>query len=187
MGHGGNVIEELVTDHREVEELFGKIEALPPGDRKRKLHTDQVTMELVRHSVAEEAYLYPAIRRYLTGGDTMADREIDDHSRAERLMKDLEGREPDDAEFDRLIGMLMSEVRMHIADEEQNLFPMLSVACPAEALDDLGDKVRQAKKTAPTRPHPFAPDRPPANKLLSPGVGLVDRLRDALTGRGKPG
>ncbi|NEB93229.1 hemerythrin domain-containing protein, partial [Streptomyces bauhiniae] len=26
MGHGGNVIDELTTDHREVEELFGKIE-----------------------------------------------------------------------------------------------------------------------------------------------------------------
>jgi hypothetical protein len=42
-----------------------------------------------------------------------------------------------------------------------------------------------AKKMAPTRPHPAAPDTPPANKLLAPGAGLVDRLRDALTGRGK--
>ncbi|MGW2713406.1 hemerythrin domain-containing protein, partial [Streptomyces sp. NPDC001356] len=31
MGHGGNVIQELTTDHREVEEIFGRIEALPPG------------------------------------------------------------------------------------------------------------------------------------------------------------
>jgi hypothetical protein len=45
--------------------------------------------------------------------------------------------------------------------------------------------VRRAKKMAPTRPHPSAPDTPPANKLLAPGTGLVDRLRDALSGRGK--
>lgn len=57
MGHGGNVIDELMTDHREVEELFGKIEALPAGYKDRKVYADQVTMELVRHSVAEEAYL----------------------------------------------------------------------------------------------------------------------------------
>ncbi|WP_055490904.1 hemerythrin domain-containing protein [Streptomyces sp. TP-A0356] len=185
MGHGGNVINELVTDHREVEELFGRIEALPPGDKDRKVYAEQVTMELVRHSVAEEAYLYPAVREYLPDGDAIADREIEDHSRAERTMKDLEGREADDPEFDRLIGMLMTEIRSHVADEEENLFPRLLQVAPAGALDDLGEKVRRAKRTAPTRPHPSAPDTPPANKLLAPGAGLVDRIRDALSGRGE--
>ncbi|MFI6932020.1 hemerythrin domain-containing protein [Streptomyces sp. NPDC050287] len=185
MGHGGNVIDELMTDHREVEELFGKIEALPSGDKNRKVYADQVTMELVRHSVAEEAYLYPAVREHLVNGNTMADREIEDHSKAEQTMKDLESCQADDPEFDRLIGTLMTEIREHVADEEENLFPQLRAACPAEALDDLGDKVRMAKKVAPTRPHPSAPDTPPANKLLAPGAGLVDRVRDALTGRGK--
>ncbi|WP_171107913.1 MULTISPECIES: hemerythrin domain-containing protein [Streptomyces] len=185
MGHGGNVIDELVTDHREVEELFGRIEALPPGEKDRKLHADQVTMELVRHSVAEEAYLYPAVREHVPNGDALADKEIDDHSKAEQIMKDLESCDADDPEFDRLIGMLMSEIRAHVADEEENLFPKLRAACSPQALDELGDKIRQAKMMAPTRPHPSAPDKPPLNKLLAPGAGLVDRVRDALTGRGK--
>jgi hemerythrin superfamily protein len=185
MGHGGNVIDELVTDHREVEEFFGRIEALPSGAKDRRLYADQATMELVRHSVAEEMYLYPAVREHVPGGDALADKELQDHAQAEQLMKDLEGCPPDDPEFDRLVGMLMSEIRAHVADEEQNLFPRLRAACPPEALDELGDKVRRAKKTAPTRPHPAAPDKPPANKMLNPGAGLVDRLRDALTGRGK--
>ncbi|MGW0500808.1 hemerythrin domain-containing protein [Streptomyces sp. NPDC003007] len=185
MGHGGNVIDELLTDHSEVEELFGRIEALQPGDKDRKLYADQATIELVRHSVAEEMHLYPAVRDYLPNGDAIADKEIDDHSKAEQIMKDLEGCEADDPEFDRLVSMLMNEIRSHVADEEENLFPQLRQAAPAEALDELGDKIRQAKKMAPTRPHPSAPDQPPANKLLAPGAGLVDRMRDALTGRGK--
>lgn len=185
MGHGGNVIDELVTDHREVEEIFGKIEALPPGDKNRKVYVDQATMELVRHSVAEEAYLYPAVREHVAGGDALADKEIEDHSQAEQIMKDLESCQADDPQFDTLTGRLMSEIRAHVRDEEENLFPRLRASCPPEALDRLGDKVRQAKKTAPTRPHPSAPDKPPANKLLAPGAGLVDRLRDALSGRGK--
>jgi hemerythrin superfamily protein len=186
MGHGGNVIDELVTDHREVEELFGRIEALPPGHKDRKMYADQATMELVRHSVAEEEYLYPAVREHLPNGNAVADKEIDDHSRAEQLMKDLESCEAEDREFDRLIGMLMNEIRSHVADEEENLFPRLRETCSPETLNELGDKVRQAKKMAPTRPHPSAPDKPPMNKLLAPGAGMVDRLRDALTGRGKP-
>ncbi|NKQ23634.1 hemerythrin domain-containing protein [Streptomyces galbus] len=185
MGHGGNVIDELMTDHREVEELFGKIEALPSGHKDRKVYADQAVMELVRHSVAEEMYLYPAVREHVAGGDALADKELEDHAEAEQLMKDLEGCEADDPDFDRLMTKLMAEIRSHVADEEGNLFVRLRASCPPEALDKLGDKVRQAKKVAPTRPHPAARDHPPANKMLAPGAGLVDRLRDALSGRGK--
>ncbi|MFJ6793217.1 hemerythrin domain-containing protein [Streptomyces sp. NPDC091268] len=185
MGHGGDVIAELTTDHREVEEIFGKIEALPSGNARRKELAEQAIMELIRHSVAEESYLYPAVREHLADGDSLADKELEDHAAAERIMKDLEGCEADDARFDALMTQLMAEIREHVADEENNLFPRLRDACSAEALGELGDKVRTAKKTAPTRPHPSAPDTPPANKLLAPGVGLVDRLRDMMTGRGK--
>ncbi|CBG74863.1 hemerythrin domain-containing protein [Streptomyces sp. LBUM 1478] len=185
MAHGGDVVEELKTDHREVEELFGKIEELPSGDSRRKEYADLVTIELVRHSVAEEAYLYPAVRRHVRNGDAVADRELADHTAAERTMKDLERCAADDPEFDRLIARLAAEIRHHVRDEESNLFPQLVKSCSAEVLNDLGDKVRRAKKLAPTRPHPSAPTKPPANKILAPGLGLVDRMRDALTGRGK--
>ncbi|MFF2432128.1 hemerythrin domain-containing protein [Streptomyces mirabilis] len=185
MGHGGDVIAELTTDHEEVELLFTRLEELPPGDPRRKLYADQATIELVRHAVAEEAYLYPAVRTHVPSGDALADRELEDHASAERTMKDLERCEANDPEFDRLISRLMTEIRTHVADEEGNLFPRLRESCSAEILNELGNKVRQAKKTAPTRPHPSAPDKPPANKLLAPGIGTVDRMRDALSGRGK--
>ncbi|MGW7328568.1 hemerythrin domain-containing protein [Streptomyces sp. NPDC054840] len=185
MGHGGDVIAELMTDHEEVEELFANIEEMPSGDARRKMYADQVTMELVRHSVAEEAYLYPAVREHVPNGDSMADKELEDHATAERIMKELEGCDADHPRFDELVTKLMTEIRSHVDDEENNLFPRLREACSPEMLEKLGDKVRQAKKTAPTRPHPSAPDKPPANKLLAPGVGLVDRLRDAMSGRGK--
>ncbi|MGW0534894.1 hemerythrin domain-containing protein [Streptomyces sp. NPDC003032] len=185
MGHGGDVIAELTTDHREVEELFGKIEALPPGDKQRKVYAEQAVIELVRHSVAEEEYLYPAVRELVPGGDATADKELKDHAEAEQTMKGLESVEADDPEFDRLMGELMTEIRSHIRDEESNLFPRLREAATGDTLSELGDKVRRAKKTAPTRPHPSAPDTPPGNKLLAPGAGMVDRVRDALSGRGK--
>jgi hemerythrin superfamily protein len=187
MGHGGDVIQELTTDHREVEEIFAQIEALPTGEKRRKDLADQATIELVRHSVAEEMHLYPAVRRCLPDGDAIADREIQDHSQAERTMKELEGCQADDPRFDELMGRLMREIREHVTDEEQNLFPLLRQAASPDDLEQLGEKVRTAKKTAPTRPHPTAPDTPPANKLLAPGAGMVDRIRDALSGRGKTG
>ena len=38
----------------------------------------------------------------------------------------------------------------------------------------------EAPKAAPTRPHPAAPNNTLFHKLNGPGVGLVDRARDAL-------
>ncbi|AWT47071.1 MULTISPECIES: hemerythrin domain-containing protein [Streptomyces] len=187
MGHGGNVIEELTADHREVEELFAQIEALPGADERRRELADRLTMELVRHSVAEEQYLYPTVRRYVDGGDDLADQEITEHGEVERMLKELEDCRPGDGRFDTLILRLKNAVAGHVSDEENRVFPMLADVCSADALRELGDKVRAAKQHAPTRPHPSAPDTPPANKLLAPGAGLVDRLRDMLTGRGKQG
>lgn len=181
MGHGGNVINELMTDHREVEELFARIQALPVGDERRRKVADEFTIELVRHSVAEEQHLYPAVREHVPGGDALADKEIADHETVEKLLKDLEGVDCGDARFGVLVDRLVSEVTAHIQDEERNLFPALAEVCPPEQLDELGDRIRRAKKLAPTRPHPNAPD----NKLLAAGTGLVDRARDLVTGRGK--
>jgi len=67
--------------------------------------------------------------------------------------------------------------------DNDDLLPKLREACRPDQLSELSDKFRRSKKMAPTRPHPSAPDHPPANKILDAGAGLVDRLRDALTGR----
>ncbi|MFJ9762060.1 hemerythrin domain-containing protein [Streptomyces sp. NPDC101149] len=185
MGHGGNVIQELTTDHREVEEIFDRIQSMTGQGQELRDLVDEVTIELVRHSVAEEQYLYPAVRKYVEGGEQIADKEIRDHSRIENILKQLEKMHADSSEMSPLLQQLMEEVTEHVTDEENNLFPMLRQACSSEMLGDLGEKVRRAKAMAPTRPHPAAPDTPPANKLLAPGAGLVDRARDFVTGRGK--
>ncbi|GAA4883413.1 hemerythrin domain-containing protein [Kitasatospora terrestris] len=185
MGHGGNVIEELTADHREVEDMFGRIQAMAGAGQALRDLVDEVTIELVRHSVAEEQYLYPAVREYVAGGDRLADKEIEDHARVEELLKELEKTRTDDPGMDMMLQQLMDEVTAHVQDEEANLFPMLRQACTAEQLDDLGDRIRRAKAMAPTRPHPAAPSSPTASKILAPGAGLVDRARDFVTGRGR--
>jgi hemerythrin superfamily protein len=179
-------IDILVTDHREVEQLFTEFESLPPAahERRRQL-ADQVVMELVRHAVAEEQYVYPAIREHLPNGDETAEHEISEHSEAEVTMKRIEKYKDDDPKLDTEMRELMKVIRHHVAEEEGDIFPELAAAMDRSELEELGRKVEAAKKVAPTRPHPTAPDRPPFNKILGPGTGLVDRVRDALTGRGK--
>lgn len=185
MGHGGNVIDELRADHREVEGMFARIPSVTGTGQGLRDLVDEFTIELVRHSVAEEQYLYPAVREHVEGGGPMADKEIEDHGRIETMLKRIEKMSPDDPQMTPLLRQLVDEVTNHIQDEESTLFPMLEGACTPQQLDELGDKVRRAKAMAPTRPHPAAPSSPTAGKLLAPGAGLVDRARDFVTGRGK--
>ncbi len=173
----------IKQDHREVEEVFLQLEKGEGTPEHRRNLADHVIAELVRHSVAEEMHMYPAAREHLPDGDEIADHEIEEHSEAEEVMKELDGLDPRDPRFDELLSTLMADVRHHIEDEEGDLLPKLQQACSADQLRDLGEKVRNAKMVAPTRPHPLAPDKPPANKILAPGTGLVDRMRDALSGR----
>ncbi|WP_405140714.1 hemerythrin domain-containing protein [Sphaerisporangium sp. NBC_01403] len=185
MEHDGDVITVLTTDHREVEQMFAELEMSRGDDERRRRLTEKVIIELVRHSVAEEAYLYPATRRLIPGGDELADREIAEHAEAERLMKELERTDPGDPAFDHLLDRFMATVREHVREEESRLFPELVKYAGAEELHAIGKKIRAIKKIAPTRPHPAVPDNPLAGKLLAPGTGLVDRIRDLVTGRGK--
>jgi hemerythrin superfamily protein len=183
MDTSDNLITVITQDHREVEAVFQELESGQGTAQHRRDLADHVIAELVRHSVAEEEYMYPAARTALQGGDELADHELEEHAEAEELMKELDGLDPTDPRFDELLGTLMSEIRHHIEEEESDLLPKLQEACSEEQLRDLGEKVVRAKAMAPTHPHPSAPDKPPANKLLAPGAALVDRMRDALTGR----
>ena len=179
-----DVIEVLTHDHREVESMFDKLTAVTdPGERRQI--ADQITIELVRHSVAEEQHLYPAVREHVPGGDAIADRELADHAEVEKLLKGLEKTEPESEDFSALTGQLIRTVSAHVQDEEHAVFPALAGHASPADLRRLGEQVQAAKDTAPTRPHPAAPDRPPLNKLLAPGAGMVDRVRDHLSGRGQ--
>lgn len=177
-----DLVDAIVTDHREAQAVFAEIEGSSDPGLRREL-VEHLIAELIRHAVAEEQYLYPTARKVLPDGDRIADHEIAEHTEAEKVMKAIENTDPADPRFDELVRQLIEDIRHHLQDEEDDLLPKLRAACDAEELRELGRKFEQSKKLAPTRPHPSAPSRPPANKILGPGIGLVDRLRDALSGR----
>jgi hemerythrin-like domain-containing protein len=179
-----DVIELLEKDHREVEQMFAEFERATDAQERRTI-ADKIIIELVRHSEAEEQAVYPAMAKSIEGGKEMVEHEIDEHSRAERMMKDLDGLDPSDPTFGVLMQELMTAIRHHVQEEEGEAFPKFRQSVSKEELDKLGSVVAALKKVVPTHPHPMAPDHPPFNALLAPGAALVDRVRDMLTGRGR--
>lgn len=181
-----DAIEILTHDHREVEQMFAEFETATANDRKQTL-VEQMVIELVRHSIVEEEYLYPAAKETLPNGAELVEREIREHQQAEKTMNELEHMSPDNVEYTSKVHTLMQEIRQHVAEEEGELFPMLRQRMSQDELVALGQKLESGKKLAPTRPHPSAPNHPPFNKMAAPGAALVDRVRDWISGRGKEG
>lgn len=178
-----DIIEVLTHDHREVDAMFVRLHSTADKAARKDL-ADEIAIELVRHSVAEEQWLYPTVRDRIEGGAQLADRELAEHAVVENLLKDIGKHDPDQTRFDDQMTALMANVRQHVVEEESELFPQLRAVCTDDELRDLGAKIEKTKRHAPTRPHPRSPSQPPANKILGPGVALLDRLRDKLTGRG---
>jgi hemerythrin superfamily protein len=183
MSEGTDMVSVLVKDHEEIKGFFREVEAATDAKGRRDA-ADKLTAEVARHSVAEEMYLYPAARDALPNGDEMVDEEIKEHAEAEDLLKRWEGMGGDDAEFMSTFQQIKQGLLHHIDEEEEpKLFPQMQAALTAEQQQDLGDKITRAKKLAPTRPHPSAPDEPPMDKVLGVPMGIVDRIRDKMSGR----
>jgi hemerythrin superfamily protein len=176
-----DVVDILTTDHHEVLDLLGQIPGADPTQRRDM--TETVIAELMRHSVAEEMYVYPAMKEHLPDGESRVQHDVEEHQQLVEVMKQLEDLDSADPRFLETLGRLETVLRDHVTDEESGQFPRLRAELPREQLVEIGAKVETAKKAAPTRPHPAAPHSEVFHKLVGPGVGMVDRLRDKLTGR----
>ncbi len=183
MSREPDVLDLLMREHREVEDLLGQLSMQDGQQQDPREVADIVIASLIRHSVAEEMYVYPVIREYLQDGGEAVEHDTAEHQELEELLKELEGLEPSNGKFAEVVARLQEVLADHISDEEDEQFPRLRETVPTEKLIDLRSKVEMAERIAPTRPHPGAPHSELFHKMVGPGVGMVDRLRDALSGR----
>jgi hemerythrin superfamily protein len=177
-----DVVDELTSDHREALALLDRLANSTDADQRRDL-ADTVIAEVVRHAVAEEMYVYPAMREHVPDGEQAVGHDIEEHKQLEETMKQLEAVDPGEPRFDSLVREMTEQLRHHAYDEETEQFPRLRELISRDELVRLREKVDTAKKLAPTRPHPSAPNSELFHKLAGPGVGMVDRLRDRLAHR----
>jgi len=185
-----DVIEVLEHDHREVEQMFAELESLRGASseqdkERRKAVTEQVTIELVRHSVAEEVLVYPMVESKVSSEEAEHARE--EHAEAEETLQRLEKLDADDPAFDDELATLMREIRHHIEDEEGEMFAHMRKVIDQDELRKLGARVEAFKKVAPTRPHPNVPNEPLPRIAAGPAASMFDRMRDLATGRGTGG
>jgi hemerythrin superfamily protein len=151
----------------------------------RKKMAEQLVIEESRHEAVEEMYFWPAVREKLPKGEELAGHAARQEQEGKRILDKLDKHQAGDPEFEQLLGQFIKDGREHIGYEEDEVWPSLRSVLSRDEAQQLGEKLEQAKKTAPTRPHPHTPPSPGALKGAGPAAAAADRLRDAATGRGE--
>lgn len=176
-----DAIQLLKRDHRAVEQLFKQFEragkAGKTADMKRVVQ--KAVKELSIHAAIEEQIVYPALRHAEEALEDEVLEALEEHHLVKLTLLELDGMSPEDERYRAKMTVLIESVRHHVEEEEEELLPRLRKAFAPRDLTELGSLLEQAKKAAPTRPHPGAPDTPPGNLLAGALSALLDRGRDA--------
>ena len=188
-----SVFDVLGQDHQEVKRMLAELEKGPTvttgaSDNHlmlRKKMAEQLIIEESKHEAVEEMYFWPTVRDRLPDGGRLADEATGQEQEAKQVLARLDKSGADDPEFEGLLGQFITAGREHIAFEETRVWPGLRSALTSTEAEELGEKLEQAKKTAPTRPHPGTPPSPGVLKSTGPIAAIADKAWDVVTGRGE--
>jgi hemerythrin superfamily protein len=178
---GTDVTEFLTQQHEQIKSLFA--ETLSSSGEQREQAFFGLRRLLAVHETAEEEVVHPRAKRKLSdGADIVAARLHEEHE-AKTVLAELEKLDVDSEEFVTKLTKLRDAVVDHAEHEEKDEFAKLSEELSSDELEKMGRAARLAEATAPTRPHPGVESQV-ANLVAGPFAAMLDRARDAITGKG---
>lgn len=163
-----DAIELLKQQHREVEELFEKIEKAEGASAKTKLFRE-LAGKLVGHDGIERQILYPACEEAMGMNEQLGEALVE-HGVVEFCLyqADQAAGKPD---FDFKVKVLKELVEHHVKEEEKEFFPQVRKALGDEKLESLGEDLEDAFEEATSEDY-HAP--------------LYENLRQVLAGALQP-
>jgi hemerythrin-like domain-containing protein len=177
----------LRQDHKSVLGLFETLDGAPSGSGAENSGLETAVNTLIiaesQHEAIEEQFFWPAVREALDNGDELADTAIQQEQDGKKLLQRLEDGKPGEPDYHEALQEFVKAGREHIAYEQDIVWPQVEAAMSREQLEKIGEKLEQAKKIAPTRPHPDTPPNPLLLKTMGMAASIVDHVRDAVTGR----
>jgi hemerythrin superfamily protein len=173
-----DIVPLLTHDHDVLKHLAAGLHGLEPDQRNKKLR--EWTIQLVRHEVAEERVVYPAVRVDVLPGDAVAAALVKQERDIAELIVALEKVDSAGPAFESVLDGLQTQMIQHIHDEEISLFPLLRNLEADVHRWELGDRYARVIRAAPTHPHPHLPEHRPGIVIVEPIAALIDRVRDAL-------
>jgi len=177
---GTDVVSFLKVQHDQAKRLLEAVASSRGLERSQAFLT--LRRALAVHETAEEEIVHPAARRELPGGEVVVRARLDEEHGVKKSLAELEKLGLDTDEFTTKFGVLRMKVIAHMVAEERDEFDRLVLAVDAQRLARMRRAAELAEAVAPTRPHAGI-ESAMANLLVGPFAAMLDRSRDALSGK----
>jgi hemerythrin superfamily protein len=132
----------LKREHRNVEQMFEQFRRQPDDALARR-----IAEALTLHTEAEEAALYPQLRKYVDGGDDLAAEAEYEHATVKTQVARLYEAPP--ADLAPLVRAIATNVADHVRREETEIFPAMRDS--GVDADGLARALERAQGEAPSR------------------------------------
>lgn len=179
---GIDVVNFLKEQHHQIRMAF--VEVTNSRGKERQIAFYALRRLLAVHETAEEEVLHPVARKTLVNGAIVVDARLREENYAKQALAELEDLDVDSATFEAKFAELQNKVTAHAHAEERDEFEPLALQLDQDRLDRMRKVVTFAESVAPTRPHPGI-ESMAANVLVGPFASMVDRVRDAISGKGR--
>jgi Hemerythrin HHE cation binding domain len=131
----------LEEDHQEVDGFFDEYETLEDAGEKEGMAL-KICLALTVHAQIEEEIFYPAAREAIEKAE-LIDEAIVEHASAKQLIAEIEEMDANDELYDAKVKVLGEQVRHHVEEEEDELFP--EIESSELDLEALGKKMAERK------------------------------------------
>ncbi len=172
-----DVVDLLLQQHTQIRDLMMEVLACS-GEERRSAFRELVRLLSV-HEAAEEEVVHPVARRNVAAGESIVDYRLSEEHKAKEMLEQLDGMDPDDAEFLPLFLRMRAAVIAHAICEQRYEFNNLRKEVSPAQLQSMRIMVKAAEKMAPTHPHAGV-ESATANVLLGTPTAIFDRARDAI-------
>ncbi|MGA9872535.1 MAG: hemerythrin domain-containing protein [Rhodococcus sp. (in: high G+C Gram-positive bacteria)] len=149
-GGPGSVLVRQRRDHIELDSLIHRIEE-SSGTEQDDLLNDLCRL-VFPHAFAEEAVLWPFIRKRLPQGEKLTLEIEKEHQQINGLFSTLDVIPRSDPGRDDLMQEIFDLLRQDVRDEEDELLPMMRSEMSDAELSRVGRMWEVVRRTAPTRP-----------------------------------
>jgi hemerythrin superfamily protein len=153
-----DVVELILRDHRRMEDLFREMRSVE-ADRSGALR--EFADLLIAHALAEEAKVYPALKRYKNIDDEEVEHGEHEHDEGNKaLLELLQVEEVGSDEWDEKLEELVEAVTHHADEEERTILNGARENVAMERREELGQAFWRERE-----------------RQLKAGCGSVDNVR----------
>jgi hemerythrin superfamily protein len=168
-----NAIELLETQHRDVDDMFARLERGSGGAKTRQKLFDDLADMLAIHASIEELHFYPAVKAAKT--EENVEHSLEEHVDIKRKLSMCMATSVSSDKFLERLRELKEEVQHHVKDERTELFPKVRKILNPDQLEAIGQEMTstmaQLQQGHPRRDVPLQTMAPmPSTQLPTQGA-----------------